>query len=97
MVQFQITAIIVDFRRWWYTELHFLPTHDIITQTTISPLRATGPEGEIKKGPTASQARQALRYTSFLLSPGRPGSDSIPRAAFRVKQESGFVFGDISV
>ena len=32
-------------------------------------------------------------YASFLLGPGRPGSDSIPGAAFRVKQESGFVVG----
>jgi len=35
-----------------------------------------------------------FHYAPFLLRPGRSGSDSIPGAAFRVKQESGFVFSE---
>jgi len=35
-------------------------------------------------------------YATFLHRPGRPGSDSIPGAAFRVQQGAALWFEDVS-
>jgi hypothetical protein len=48
-----------------YPLLHFLTTRDIMTQTTLFPLKAMGAEGENKKGPTALRRGNPLVICSL--------------------------------
>jgi hypothetical protein len=87
--------------------LPFPSTHAIITPGHHFPLAATAPEGKQKKDQPRSRRgrpfdpstglRTGPSLRPFLSCPGRPGSIDYTRAAFPVKQESGFVFADSSV
>jgi hypothetical protein len=82
-----------------FPPLYFLVMHDIMTQTTLFPLKAMGAEGEIKKGLTALWARQGLHYAPFLLGQESPALIDYAKEPLSVssKQESGFLLADISV
>ena len=57
----------------------------------MTSLKSDESEGEIKKGPAAFGARQALYYAPFLLCPGRPGSTDYTKEPLSVQPGAAFV------